>query len=870
MVRMGIPVVRSIRCIGCQLFVDRFRVEVISQTPNPQQTIYAALHQDYSEDFVFDDLHKLPSETECGEIAVKRLLAGNRGHYGCYTPDTEVLTRRGWVQFPNLLPQEEVVAIDIQTDQAHFESPIAYQKYTINDKIYQVKGQNLSLAVTLDHRMVVAHRKKNGDWTDYYFASAADVVGKPRKYINSSFLKFALRCSYPSDLPPGYEPEQLMKLAGFFIGDGCINNASIHTRFRIVKRNKIDYLYALGFEIEEHSEDRYSLADQKVAAWLQQNFTHNREKYIPWSYLNLTPDLVASLLEGMRITDGTEKRSSWSYDSTSKQVLDFLQAILHLNGLSGSYSFNNPNSGEEHTNHKPCGRIHISKRREPRVEICQNNRSRSYVESIESYEGDVFCVTVSTGALLVRKDRKVIVCGNCLEHPQIVFNCGYFPHSVMQQARTHRTGVSFDVQCLAGDTEITFVNSYGESSQKSKKTIGELYDLWVNGEKAVRQRLIKGRKGEPPGEYRRDCKQRIRKMRLRVLNEETGLFEVAHIKDVMCSGIQPVYRLILEDGKHLDCTENHRLFTSEGWQTMSDAVGLVTNSNGRSAMIKPCFIMCNGISGVGNKLYQNKEWLQSQITGGLSTAEIAQLSGCLVFADRSLAYEFNNLVTLCKDCHQQIHQNNQEAEFARAYSPIVQPENWQDKPRQKDKRLRSHPVKVKSVEYIGEQMTYDLEVEGTWHNFVANGMVVHNSLRYTGLRFLDVVTGKRDIEEVFYLRPVGDYEDRQGKKYHYSAEQRKADLQWCFEAVKRYSLDIEAGMSEEHARGKLPFDYRQHFIVSFNLRSLMHFLDLRGKKNAQLEIQKLCDLMWVHFENWTPEIADWYAKNRLGKAKLSP
>jgi thymidylate synthase (FAD) len=586
---MGIPVVRSIRCIGCQLFVDRFRVEVISQTPNPQQTIYAALHQDYSEGFVFDDRHKFPSETECGEIAVKRLLAGNRGHYGCYTPDTEVLTRRGWVQFPNLLPQEEVVAIDIQTDQAHFESPIAYQKYTINDKIYQVKGQNLSLAVTLDHRMVVAHRQKNGDWTDYYFASAADVVGKPRKYINSSFLKFALRCSYPSDLPPGYEPEQLMKLAGFFIGDGCINNASIHTRFRIRKRNKVDYLYALGFEIKEHSEDRYSLADQKVAAWLQQNFTHNREKYIPWSYLNLTPDLVASLLEGMRITDGTQKRSSWSYDSTSKQVLDFLQAILHLNGLSGSYSFNNPNSGEEHTNHKPCGRIHISKRREPRVEICQNNRSRSYVESIESYEGDVFCVTVSTGALLVRKDRKVIVCGNCLEHPQIVFNCGYFPHSVMQQARTHRIA-SFDVQ----------------------------------------------------------------------------------------------------------------------------------------------------------------------------------------------------------------------------------------------------------------------------------------SLRYTGLRFLDVVTGKRDIEEVFYLRPVGDYEDRQGKKYHYSAEQRKADLEWCFEAVKRYSLDIQAGMSEEHARGKLPFDYRQHFIVSFNLRSLMHFLDLRGKKNAQLEIQKLCDLMWVHFENWTPEIADWYAKNRLGKAKLSP
>jgi len=50
----------------------------------------------------------------------------------------------------------------------------------------------------------------------------------------------------------------------------------------------------------------------------------------------------------------------------------------------------------------------------------------------------------------------------------------------------------------------------------------------------------------------------------------------------------------------------------------------------------------------------------------------------------------------------------------------------------------------------------------------------------------------------------------------------------------------------------------------------MHFLDLRSKKDAQLEIQILCQLMWVHFQEWVPQIAEWYQKNRLGKAKLSP
>jgi thymidylate synthase (FAD) len=77
-------------------------------------------------------------------------------------------------------------------------------------------------------------------------------------------------------------------------------------------------------------------------------------------------------------------------------------------------------------------------------------------------------------------------------------------------------------------------------------------------------------------------------------------------------------------------------------------------------------------------------------------------------------------------------------------------------------------------------------------------------------------------------------------------------------------------MSEEHARGLIPFDFRQHFVMSCNLRSLLHFLDLRFKKDAQLEIQKLSEMMWAHTQDWVPEISAWYEKNRLGKARLAP
>jgi len=47
-------------------------------------------------------------------------------------------------------------------------------------------------------------------------------------------------------------------------------------------------------------------------------------------------------------------------------------------------------------------------------------------------------------------------------------------------------------------------------------------------------------------------------------------------------------------------------------------------------------------------------------------------------------------------------------------------------------------------------------------------------------------------------------------------------------------------------------------------------LDLRSKRDAQLEIQQLCDLLWPHLEAWAPEIAAWYAASRLHKARLAP
>jgi thymidylate synthase (FAD) len=144
------------------------------------------------------------------------------------------------------------------------------------------------------------------------------------------------------------------------------------------------------------------------------------------------------------------------------------------------------------------------------------------------------------------------------------------------------------------------------------------------------------------------------------------------------------------------------------------------------------------------------------------------------------------------------------------------------------------------------------------------------SFRYSGTRIEAVARGEVEVDEVFYLRPLGSYSNRQGKKYEYNQAQRAEDQQWCLDGAKLYAKRIDQGFSEEHARSLIPFDVRQHWVMSANVRSLMHLMDLRAKDDAQLEAQQMCELIWPHFEAWVPAIAAWYKKNRWAKARLSP
>lgn len=186
------------------------------------------------------------------------------------------------------------------------------------------------------------------------------------------------------------------------------------------------------------------------------------------------------------------------------------------------------------------------------------------------------------------------------------------------------------------------------------------------------------------------------------------------------------------------------------------------------------------------------------------------------------------------------------------------------------KNERGHwgPLEHPAITFSCSGFVHNVIVQARTHRVGVSFDV--QSQRYTCKRILKVANGSLKPEEVFYVRPPGFYTNRKGKKYEWSDENYQMELGMCAASASRYADLFASGVSEEHARDYLPQNVRQNFVVTFSLRALLHFLDLRAKLDAQLEIQALCEAMIEPTRVWVPKIFDYYEEKRLHRARLAP
>lgn len=267
-------------------------------------------------------------------------------------------------------------------------------------------------------------------------------------------------------------------------------------------------------------------------------------------------------------------------------------------------------------------------------------------------------------------------------------------------------------RCLTGDTIVT--KASGNQYDPAEMTLKDMYER-VNG---------------PPTPWKYKFKDPKRGLKILAMDDD-GRIRPQRVKSISYMGEQPVFEITLSDGKSIKSTGNHRHHGPDGWvRTDELSIGDDLTVNTGFELVKshkkydyslnseqPQKVgAVNGAFGENNYAYAGggfvklKEWTESievhscEICGESNKRlERAHLDG------NRKNNEKNNLKLLCVSCHK-----SHDYEY-------------NDRNRKWQVGHKAGVAKIVSIQPVGVEPTYDLEMDFEGHNFVANGIVTHNS-----------------------------------------------------------------------------------------------------------------------------------------------
>ena len=279
-------------------------------------------------------------------------------------------------------------------------------------------------------------------------------------------------------------------------------------------------------------------------------------------------------------------------------------------------------------------------------------------------------------------------------------------------------------KCLTGDTVL--LRSSGNQHTKREVSIKKLYEDWNSD--------------EPVG-------QKYRRQGVTILQmDDDGKIRPGQVKRVYENGIKPVFEVSLDNGMKIKGTFNHKLLTTNGYKQIIDISvcdhlmikdnyeETKPNKDYRADKTRGKGSTYNGmgfkaregnvgfVDGRQNNFNDAKKIVFKR-SGG-----ICEKCKCISKTKGSHAYEYahihtleslggdyskyhsdKNLRYLCNSCHKKY--DYLKGERVKRYA----------------KGIPASTAKVIGIKKCGMEMTYDLEMDTIGHNFIANGIVSHNS-----------------------------------------------------------------------------------------------------------------------------------------------
>ncbi|WP_459187280.1 D-Ala-D-Ala carboxypeptidase family metallohydrolase [Parabacteroides sp. APC149_11_2_Y6] len=382
----------------------------------------------------------------------------------CFDMDTEILTDRGWAT-PNTIDEcDHVYSYNIENGFIELVPIDNVIKRHHKGVMICIQSKHTDIMVTDQHRMLIRYdtnkyiRKGGFSMTPkaqkyfdslktendkYHIELIGDIYGRRRRFLCAGMMEGSAEVDIP-----------LLKMCMAAISDGyfCHKNRTVALGFRFKKIRKCQQLENLLHELDWYYTKKID-KNGIYNYYLRSSYAGQvydiigPNKIIPKWILNIGSDNLRELVQYYSFYDGSwdkrENCESFSIFSSIKENVDTIQAMCALSGMRSQYL------------KKDAGVYNIKGSTGPKKEsyhvTINPNKFETKVKedsfSIADYDGLVWCVNNRNTTLIVRRNGKISIQGNCkgeaadvaCEHPSYLVEC------------LRKSGLDFD-QCIQYST----------------------------------------------------------------------------------------------------------------------------------------------------------------------------------------------------------------------------------------------------------------------------------------------------------------------------------------------------------------------------------------------------------------------------------
>jgi len=311
----------------------------------------------------------------------------------CYDAKTEILTDEGWKQFSVLTKKEKVATY--KNGQLIFEKPKEYFVYDYDGEMVGIDNNSIDQLVTPHHRCLVKNHRK-GDWH----------IKKAEEIENTWVYRFKKDAEWEGEKAD----KNWARFWGWYVSEGYARKRYTNGYEIVITQQKEEFfddirktLNACSLVFKEDKRTNginFRIAKNKKLTEECLKLGKSHQKYIPHWILDADIETIQQFLDAYWNGDGHYPKSSFDYkrvETKSELLADQLQElIIKIGGVATVRKINGRDLYSVSWLNKKFNTPLIRKSDYYRVH----------------YVGKVYCVRVSSGVVMVRRNGKHYWSGN--------------------------------------------------------------------------------------------------------------------------------------------------------------------------------------------------------------------------------------------------------------------------------------------------------------------------------------------------------------------------------------------------------------------------------------------------------------------------